>query len=204
MATAVLPAPRMLTAGDYLTLERTWEDRAQWLDGVIYAMAGESPNHRRICINLTRLLSTHVRGSPCEVFSKDTKVRSGPARDDSLQGLLSYSDLGVVCGPEQYHDVHQDVLLNPRVLIEVLSPSTQAFDRGEKRERYTTWLETLEDYLLVAQDRPHIEHWHRQEHGTWLVRSIVGCEATLTLESLGAQLPLAEVYERVVFPERET
>ena len=126
-------------------------------------MAGESPNHGRICTNLTRIRSTQLLGSPCEVFSKDTKVRSGPAQAHTRAGLWSYPDLVIVCGQGQYHDQYQDVLLNPRMLVEVLSPSTAKFDRGEKWDRYRTWLPSVQDYVLVAQDAPRVEHWHRLE-----------------------------------------
>jgi Uma2 family endonuclease len=187
------------TAAEYLAFERASDERHEWYDGVIYDMAGESPNHRRLRINLTRMLSTHLRGHPCEVFGSDTKVCSGPKLERNLQGFFSYPDLGVVCPPERYHDEVQDVLLNPRVIIEVLSPSTQAFDRDNKRGRYFRYLETLEDYVLVAQDQPQVEHWHRHADGVWRATLLEGLEALLTLEGIGAQLPLAEVYERVVF-----
>ena len=124
MALAPEKAPYLFTVAEYLTFERAADERHEYLDGVIYAMAGESPNHGRICTNLTMSLGTQLRGSPCEVFSKDTKVRSGPAQAHTRTGLWSYPDLVVVCGQGQYHDQYQDVLLNPRMLVEVLSPST--------------------------------------------------------------------------------
>jgi Uma2 family endonuclease len=198
-------APRLpyaFTAEDYLTFERTKCERYEWLDGVIYAMAGESEAHADICTNLTMLLASPLRGTPCRVRSKDTKVLSGPLQADTRQGLFSYPDLVVVCGTPRYHGAAQDALINPRVIIEVLSPSTQAFDRGEKRERYQAWLATLTDYVLVAQDTPRIEHWHKQPDGAWLVRTIEGLQAALTLESIGVQVTLSDVYERV-FPVPE-
>jgi Uma2 family endonuclease len=193
--------PYLFTACEYLTFERAALDRHEWLDGVIYAMAGESQNHGRICTNLTSLLHAALRGTPCEVLSKDMRVLSGPREGASRRGLYSYPDLVVVCGEARTLDERHDVLTNPRVVIEVLSPSTQAFDRSEKGRRYRTWLASLKEYLLVAQDRPHIEHWRKQPDGEWLVRDVEGLSLALVLQSLDdVHLPLVEVYERVVFP----
>lgn len=200
MAIALEKDPYLFTACEYLTFERRALDRHEWLDGVIYAMAGESQNHGHICTNLTALLHAALRGTPCAVLSKDMRVLSGPQQQESRRGLYSYPDLVVVCGEARMLDDRQDVLLNPRVLIEVLSPSTQAFDRGAKRERYRTHLPSLEEYVLVAQDRAHITRWHKQPDGTWPVAEVEGLQSTLTLPSLDVRLPLVEVYERVVFP----
>ena len=109
---------------------------------------------RYLSVPISPCLATQLRGRPCAVFGKDTTVRSGPDQAHTRQGLWSYPDLLVVCGEPQYHDQVEDVLLNPRVVIEVLSPSTQAFDRGDTWERYRTWLASLEDYVLVARSVP--------------------------------------------------
>lgn len=167
------------------------------------AMAGESEDHGIICVNLVTSLATRLRGSPCRVFTKDLKVRCGPYRSHTREGLYAYPDLVVGCGPSQYHDQARDVLLNPTVLIEVLSPSTEAFDRGEKFRRYRAWLPVLTDYALVAQDRPLMDHYHRQGDGMWAFRTLEGLEATLHLDSIGCTVGLADVYERIVFPARE-
>jgi Uma2 family endonuclease len=121
-----------------------------------------------------------------------------------MQGLFSYPDLIVACGAMQFHDQFRDVLLNPAVIIEVLSASTEAFDRGEKFRRYRTWLPTLQDYLLVAQDKPLIDHYHRIEEKRWELVSLEGLEASLHLESIHGTLRLAEVYERIVFPAEDS
>ena len=122
-------------------------------------------------MNLSISLGLQLRGTPCRAFSKDTKVRCGPYRSHTREGLYAYPDLVVVCGPSQYHDQAQDVLLNPTVIVEVLSPSTEAFDRGDKFHRYRRWLPTLTDYVLVAQDRPVIDHYQRTPTGLLLRRS---------------------------------
>jgi Uma2 family endonuclease len=209
IAMAWMPVPdkdsRLFTIDAYLALERTEEERHEYLDGCVYTMAGESPDHGRICVNLTRRLAAQLDGSGCEVFSKDLKVRCGPLPrpGGSLQGLFAYPDLVVVCGTLQFHDQARDVLLNPRVIVEVLSPSTEAFDRGEKFRRYRTWLPTLSDYVLVAQESPLIDHYHRQEVGTWTLQALEGLQAHLHLETIGCTVPLVEVYDRIVFPHAE-
>jgi Uma2 family endonuclease len=156
-------------------------------------------------------LVPQLRGSDCEVFSKDTKVCCGPYRAHTREGLYAYPDLVVVCGAMQFHSQAEDVLVNPKVIVEVLSPSTEAFDRGEKFHRYSRWLPTLTDYVLVAQDRPLIDHYQRipprapapQEQTRWELETIEGLDANLRLPSIACTVPLTEVYERIVFPQAE-
>ena len=147
------PVQALCTVEDYLALERASEERHEYLDGQVYAMAGESPEHGTICTNLTILIASQLRGTPCQAWAKDTKVRSGPTPHprQPARGMFSYPDVVVVCGEPRFHDQYRDVLLNPVVLIEVVSPTTEAFDRGDKFFRYRTWLPSLTDYILVAQ-----------------------------------------------------
>jgi Uma2 family endonuclease len=156
-------------------------------------------------MNLSIIMGSQLRGTPCQAFAKDTKVRSGraPRPGDSMKGLFSYPDLLVVCGNLQFHDAFRDVLLHPTLIIEVLSDSTEAFDRGEKFRRYRTWLPTLTDYLLVAQDKPLIDHYHRVAASRWELMSIEGLKASLHLESLNCTLRLVDIYDRIVFPLEE-
>jgi Uma2 family endonuclease len=202
---ALIPAlqPYRFTVEEYLAFERASDERHEYLDGVIYAMAGESPDHGRICINLAATLVFQLRGSGCEAFSKDLKVRCGPYRADTREGLYAYPDLVVVCGALQFHDQAQDVLVNPAVIVEVLSPSTEAFDRGEKFHRYRAWLPTLMDYLLVAQHRSLIDHYHRQQENTWVLHTLEGLHAHVRLGTIGCTVPLADIYERIVFSPAE-
>lgn len=190
---------------EYLAIERDSEERYEYLDGVIYEMAGESPEHGAICMNLSRIVSTQLLGTPCQAFAKDTKIRSGPAPRTrrSSKGLYSYPDLVVVCGELSHLDERRDVLLNPSVIIEVLSPATEAFDRGGKWARYQTWLPTLTDYVLVSQTAPHVDHFSRRPEGPWIYSLAYGLESVLRLDSIGCALPLADVYDRVVFPPEE-
>ncbi len=185
--------PRTLavfTAEQYLDLERHTEIRHEFLHGTVYAMSGGSPAHSRICFNLAGITHRQLRGTTCEGFSPDMKVRAGDA------SLFAYPDLAVVCGGARFHDEQGDVLLNPVVIFEVLSRSTEAYDRGEKFERYKT-VETLTDYVLVSQDRARLEHYSRRPDGSWAREEVSGLESSLELASINCRLPLAEVYERV-------
>ncbi|MHB2016554.1 MAG: Uma2 family endonuclease [Candidatus Xenobia bacterium] len=181
------------TPEQYLALERAALDgRWEYLDGEIRPMAGASEQHDTIVANLIAFVHAQLRGTPCRPFTANMKVRTTPVR------LFSYPDLTVVCGQPQYHDEHRDVLINPRVIFEVLSPSTEDYDRGSKRVLYQS-LESLTDYVLVEQHKPLVEHWTRQPENRWLVERIEGREATLDLECIGCMLPLQDVYERVDF-----
>ena len=189
-----------LTVEEYLAAERVADERHEYLDGSVYAMAGESPTHGTICTNLIGELRVQLKGTPCQAWSKDCKVRSGPVLDPRGQkGLFSYPDLVVFCGEPSFHDSHRDVLTNPVVLIEVLSPSTEVFDRGEKFARLRNWNPTLQDYLLVSQAYPLVEQFTRREDGSWLYRFGEDLTASLSIESIGCTLRLAEVYDRIDF-----
>lgn len=156
------------TIEEYLSIERRSEDRHEYVDGSIFAIAGESGAHADISTNLVAEVSVQLRGAPCRVRSKDTKAHSGPTpRPGTTKGFFSYPDLVVICGEPLYHDEHQDVTLNPVVIIEVLSVSTEGFDRGEKFHRYQLWNPTLTDYVLVSQKAFVVEHFNRQSDGAW-------------------------------------
>ncbi|HZF41679.1 MAG TPA: Uma2 family endonuclease [Blastocatellia bacterium] len=194
------------TEDQYLSIEREADERHEYLDGQIYAMAGESPEHGAICTNLTAEIALQLRGTPCQAFAKDMRVRSGPLprRRYSQKGLYSYPDLVIVCGEMQFLDENRDVIINPKVIIEVTSPSTGDFDRGEKFRRYRTHNPSLADYLIVAQNRPFIEHFARQENGQWVIAaSVTELSGSVHIASINCELQLAEVYDRVEFPEEE-
>lgn len=191
------------TEDEYLALERVSQERREYLDGQIYLMAGESPAHGTICTNLTIEVGSQLKGTPCRAFSKDTKVRSGPIPKSrySAEALYSFPDLVVICGEPQFLDEHRDVLINPKVIIEVLSPSTEAFDRGEKFARYREHLDSLTDYVVVAQSMPLVEHFARQPNGQWVIAaSATDLPESVVLSSIGCTLRLREVYDRIVFP----
>lgn len=196
-----LPKPSLFTVDEYLALERQAEERHEFVDGEIYAMAGESGQHGDISMNLAGLFHFHLKGTPCRARTKDTKVRSGPLSRSrkNYSGMFSYPDIVVICGEPEYHDAHRDVILNPTVIVEVLSPATESFDRGEKASRFQTWNPTLKDFLLVSQDQPQIEQYSRQADGTWSFQRHTGLDANVSIPSVGCTLALADVYDRVDF-----
>lgn len=195
-----LPQPQVLCRPEeYLAAERDAFERHEWLDGTIYEMAGESPQHSLICSNANASLNLQLRGRPCAVYSPNMKVYSRLPSDVGLNGLFSYPDCTVGCGEAQFHDDHRDVLINPRVVIEVLSPTTERYDRGKKFLRYQQ-NSSLINYVMIAQAYPSIEHYVCQSNGSWLYSVTTELTASVTIESIECRLPLAEVYDRIVFP----
>lgn len=195
---------RLFTAEEYLTRERAAQERHEYIDGEIRLMASESLEHARISTNLVIELGNQLRRGACEVVAKDMKVRSNPSPKTKMRRLpkdfFFYPDLVIFCGAPIFHDSFRDVLLNPQVIIEVLSDSTEAFDRGEKFIRYRDHNDTLTDYILVSQKRPFIEHFVHQPDGKWLMSATSGLAESLYTATLGCKLKLDEVYDRVEFP----
>jgi len=194
------------TEEEYLAIERSSEERHEYIDGKIFAMAGENDEHGEIASNIFGHLFAQLQGKPCRARHENTKVRSGPEPKSSRnpEGFYSYPDVLVVCGERKFHDKYRDVLLNPNVIFEVMSKSTEVFDRGEKFIRYRTWLPMLTNYILVAQGKPMIEHYRRQPNGDWTLSTVSGIEATLKIESIGCSLRLSEVYDGVSFSGETT
>lgn len=177
---------------EYLELEREADERHEYLDGQIYLMAGESIEHSTINANVTTRLNIALVGTPCRVLSPNMKVRTSPT------GLYAYPDAAVVCGEPQFHDDRRDILINPTVIVEVLSPFTEGYDRGEKFLRYQS-LASLVDYLLVAQDTPRIEHFTRQADDRWLYSTTGDLTNSVHLASINCELRLSEIFDRIVF-----
>ena len=189
---------------EYLELERKSETRHEYfdgviypLDGVVYAMAGESLSHSRICINLAGEVRAKLKGKNCEALSPNMKVRA------EGKGMYAYPDLTIVCGEPTFHDVKKDVLINPKVIFEVLSPSTERYDRGEKFQYYKNETPSLADYILVSQDQILVEQFTKQENESWLYRSCSKAEDILRIESIEAEVALQDIYVRVEFPQAE-
>jgi Uma2 family endonuclease len=178
------------TAEDYLTLERSASYKSEFHDGQIYAMTGASREHNLVSGNIYRELSLQLKKRPCEAYINDMRVKAAEARS------YHYPDIVVVCGTPQFEDAQMDTLLNPAVLIEVLSPSTEAYDRGGKFANYRK-IATLREYLLVTQDQPSIERYVRQGD-VWILTEAVGLEASVPLESIDCVLSLREVYDKVL------
>lgn len=193
---------RLFTVDEYLAFERAADERHEYLDGAIYQMAGESLAHGRICTNVVAALHARLRDRPCDVFSKDMKVKSSelPRPRRATKGLFSYPDIVVVCDTPQFHDEYTDILLNPTAIIEVLSGSTGDFDRGEKFRRYRTHLSSLTDYVLVAQHEPLVDHFTRKSDARWELVSYESIAATLHLATLNLSVELTDMYARVEFP----
>jgi Uma2 family endonuclease len=181
-----------LTPEQYLEKERKAEFRSEYLHGEMFAMAGTSRRHSLIVVNITSGLHQRFRGRKCEAHSNELRVR---VRRD---GLYTYPDVVVVCGEPQFADEHLDTLLNPTVIIEVLSESTKNYDRGEKFEQYRS-IPTLAEYVLVAQDSPRVERLARQADGSWRFTEVGGLDGVLGLDAIACELPLAEIYDRVEF-----
>ncbi len=202
MSMPQLSTAEKITIDEYLRLEREAEHRSEFLDGEIIAMAGESSAHGEITVNLVGVLHAQLKGKRCRARTKDTKVRSGPNRPhgSGTKGLFSYPDALVICDDIIFHDEHRDVVLNPTAVIEVLSPSTEAFDRGQKFIRLRDWNPTLMDYVLISQAEPRIEVFHREDDSTWSLKSFAGLDASALLTAVDCVLPLAEIYDRVEFP----
>ncbi len=179
---------RTFTPQEYLSLERNAEYKSEYVNGEIFAMAGASRAHNRISTNLIGLLGNQLRGTACEVFGSDMRVAVDPA------SMYTYPDATVVCG--DLADGNADNLLTARVIFEVLSPSTAAYDRGEKFDHYQH-MSALTDYILVAQDEAIIEHWSVDAGGTWSNVTYVGLNAEVRLDAIGCTLRLADVYERL-------
>ena len=183
-----------LTPAEYLAFERQSDVKHEYFRGELFAMSGASRQHVRIATNLAYVLVGQLKRRPCEVFNNDMRVKVSPT------GLYTYPDASVVCGRPRFEDKELDVLLNPTVIVEILSKSTEAYDRGEKFAQYRR-LDTLTDYVLISQDRPLVERFTRQPNGGWLLTESAGLDAVMPIESIQCQLPLAEVYDRVEFGE---
>jgi len=188
---AAQPRPTY-TPEEYLVLERAAEFRSEYLAGEIFAMAGASEAHNTLAANIVRLFGNQFQGRPCRVYVSDMRVRVAPA------GLYTYPDVVAVCGAREFADDQRDTLLNPTMLCEVLSPTTEAYDRGKKFAYYRE-LDSLREYLLVAQDEARVEHYSRQG-SQWLLSEARDLGAGIRLPSIEGKLALAAIYENIEFP----
>jgi Uma2 family endonuclease len=181
-----------MTEEEYLAFERASAARHEFLDGRVYAMAGASLKHGDIIQNTSSNLFIKLRGGPCRAVTNELRVRV------DATGLHTYPDIVVLCGEPQLTDDHLDTLTNPTVLVEVLSPSTEAYDRGAKWRHYQQ-IASLREYVLIAQDAPAVEHFIRQDDGSWRYEATIGLEAAVEFPTLGCALTLTEIYGDVRF-----
>ena len=183
---------RRYTAAEYLSLEQTSDQRHEFMDGQIIAMSGGTLWHATICDNLLVRLTARLRGTPCKPYSASLRVKI------EATGNYTYPDVSIICGERQMEDGRNDSVLNPRLLIEVLSPSTERHDRGWKFKNYQL-ISTFEEYVLVSQDEPRIERFVRQGDIGWLMTQVTGLDQTVKFDAVPCELPLKEIYEEVLF-----
>ena len=185
-------AHQYITPEEYLELERASETKHEYYNGRMYAMAGASEEHNLISVNCTREISVQLKAGPCRVYSSDMRVKV------DLSGLYTYPDIVIVCEKPQLEDQHFDTLLNPTVLIEVLSESTEAYDRGFKFQRYRG-LDTLKEYVLISQTEVRVEHYVR-DGAQWILKEFTDIADKLRLDSVDCEVALRDMYLKVDLP----
>lgn len=188
---------RKLTMAEYLEIERTAAFRSEFFDGEMFAMAGASYQHNIVKDSLVFELRLRLLGGSCRTSSSDQRVRI------DASGLYVYPDIVIVCGEPEFAPQDPLSLVNPRVIIEVLSDSTQDYDRTTKFRHYMT-LPSLQEYILVSQDEPLISRYVRQPDGIWGLRMFHSLAETFSLATIPAEIPMADVYRDVTFPLAET
>ncbi len=179
-----------LTPEQYLEIERAAEHKSEYFQGEMFAMAGGTLDHSTIFHNVAFLLSGQLRGRSCRVAGSDLRLQVSP------DGLFAYPDLVVFCGKPQFADRRRDTITDATVIIEILSPSTEDYDRGFKFEQYRK-VPSLQDYVVIAQNRVHVEHNVRQADGSWMLRETSDLNASIELRSIGCSFKVCEAYERV-------
>ncbi len=184
---------RRLSPEEYLTLERQSEEKHEYLDGEMFAMTGTSLRHNDIVWNVAGIFYSQLRGRPCRASVGDMRIQV------TATGLYTYPDIVVACGERKLADSSFDTLLNPTLIVEVISPSTEAYDRGQKFAHYRT-IESLAEIVLVSQERVEVERFSRQPEGGWLLLEANRLEESLALPSIGCELSLAAIYEGVFDP----
>ncbi len=184
--------PLNVSVEEYLVRERQAEYKSEYVYGEIRAMAGASRAHITIVTDLTVLIGTQLRGKRCQVFSSDLKVAADP------DGFYVYPDLTVICDKPDVLDESQGIVVNPTVIFEVLSPSTEIYDRGQKSDGYRQ-IESLQELIFISQTEPRVEQFTRKKDGQWVSTLTQGLVGVVTLDSIGCTLLLSEVYERVKF-----
>jgi Uma2 family endonuclease len=184
---------RRYTLEEYLELDRTSEERFEFWGGEIFCMSGGSAEHERIIRNMLVYLTLKVGGRGCEALTSNIRIKVPSAPP------YRYADLSALCGEARFEEIGGvDALVNPRLIVEVLSSSTEAYDRGDKFTHYKS-IATFSEYLLVAQHRPHVTHFFKSADGTWMYAEVNELTATIKLVSLGCELPLTEIYRGVSF-----
>ena len=185
-----------LTAVDYLAIERKAEFKSDFFDGEMFAMAGASLRHNQVVSNIIREVGTALKDGPCQVFPSDLRLKI------SKTGLYTYPDAIIVCGKQEFDDTQFDTLINPTVVFEVLSESTESYDRGTKSRHYRQ-IESLQAYVLISQDRPSVEVFTRTNENDWLLREATDLASEIELDSAKVNLVMSEIYRNVNFEPAE-
>ena len=188
-----LPKKRKYTPAEYLALEEKAETKSEYWNGEIVAMAGGNINHQQVVSNLTVEITNKVKGR-CRVFPSEMKVWV------KKRDKFFYPDLTVICGQPSFYKNRRDTIDNPRLIIEVLSKSTASFDRAEKFLSYQT-LKSLEEYVLVSQEKPIVEQHIKREDGNWIYQATIGVESSVRFPSIETTLTLKDIYDLVEFEE---
>ncbi len=183
-----------LTPEEYLQFERKSEIKHEYFDGEIFAMSGAKRNHNKIVTNASGLIWQYLKGKDCESYSNDMRVFVPKT------GLYTYPDLVVVCGEPKFQDNVFDTLLNPALLVEILSESTESYDRGKKFQHYRS-IESLQEYVLVSQDEARIEKYVKSGDGFWTLSEAVGLNSEIKFSSIECSIALVEVYDKVNFSD---
>jgi len=187
-------AKAKITVQEYLAMERVSEIKHEFYDGDIFDMTGGTPAHSLIASNIIREAGNALKSRPCVVFNSDLRVKVNPS------GLYTYPDVTIVCGQQQFDDDQRDTLVNPTVIVEVLSKSTAIYERGAKSKQFRK-IESLQALILVEQDSPVVEVYRRQPEGNWLLTEATDLSESIAIQPLGISIPLNEIYRNVTFPE---
>lgn len=193
---STIPKPRY-TPAQYLAIERAAEFRSEYYQGEMFAMVGASRRHNLISLNVAAEIRRLFQDRPCEVYQSDMRVKVDKT------GLYTYPDVVATCDHPRFEDSLGDTFLNPKLIIEVLSPSTELWDRGKKFEHYRT-IESLREYVLVSQDHVFVERFTRNEEGQWVLSDYRSLDDTLVLDSISCRIKLSEIYARITFDETDS
>ncbi|MCK9209412.1 MAG: Uma2 family endonuclease [Ignavibacteriaceae bacterium] len=181
-----------ITPEEYLEIERKAGFKSEYFNGEMFALAGAGKTHNKISSNLIINIGAHLKNKSCLIYGSDMKVKI------KSSGLYTYPDISVVCGDEKFEDDESDILLNPKLVIEILSESTESYDRGKKFEHYRT-LESLQEYVLVSQEKPKVEQFLKQPDDKWLYSEVNGIDSIVPLSSIECEIDLKEIYHKVEF-----
>ena len=187
-------AKTKLTVAEYLAFERSSESKHEFFDGELFAMTGGTPAHSLIASNFIREAGNALKDRPCVVYTSDLRVKV------NATGLYTYPDVTIVCGEQKFDDDQRDTLINPTIVVEVLSKSTASYDRGPKSKHFRK-IDSLQALILIEQDGPVVEVYRRQSDGKWILSDATELTESIAIEPIGISIPLAEIYRNVTFPE---